>query len=255
MHRRDFIAGTVAGTVGATATLAAGSAIAGRLEDPDEQGRLSFSEQGEDIVLFHVVRDLLKVERATYVDVGAAHPVKGNNTYLLYGLGGHGVLVEPNPAFAGQLRARRPRDHVVEAGVGTNEAARADYFVIRGNPMLNTFSAAQVETLRTARGGDVVEKILEIPLLSLNRIITERLGAAPDVLSTDVEGLDFDILRTLDLDRLRPGAICAESAWKNPDGQNSAITEYLDLQGVPASRRVARQHNLRRRRAPRVGHS
>ena len=233
MHRRNFIRGAVTGAVVTTATLGAGTALAERLKDPDEQGRLSFAEQGEDLVLFHVVRDLLKVplERVTYVDVGAAYPVKGNNTYLLYSLGGHGVLVEPNPWFAKQLRARRPRDQVVEAGVGPSEALAADYFVIKGNALLNTFSPAQVEALERTAGGDVVERVLKMPLVTLTRLITERLGAAPDLLSTDVEGLDFDILRTLDLERLRPGAICAESEWKTPDGANAPITEYLVSKG------------------------
>ena len=233
MYRRKFIRDAVTGAVVTTATLGAGTALAERLKDPGERGRLSFSEQGEDLILFHVVRDLLEVpvERATYVDVGAAYPVKGNNTYLLYSLGAHGVLVEPNPWFAEQLRSRRPRDQVVEAGVGPVEAQAADYFVIRGNALLNTFSPAQVEALERTRGGDVVERVLKMPLMTLTRLITERLGAAPDVLSTDVEGLDFDILRTLDLDRLRPGAICAESSWKTPEGGNAPLTEYLVSRG------------------------
>ena len=231
MHRRHFIEGAVTGAVVTTATLGAGTALAERLRDPDEQGRLSFAEQGEDLILFHVVRDILKVERATYVDVGAAYPVKGNNTYLLYSLGGHGVLVEPNPWFAEQLRTRRPRDQVVQVGVGASEALEADYFVIRGNPLLNTFSPAQVDALEQTRGGNVVEEVLKVPLTTLTRLITERLDAAPDVLSTDVEGLDFDILRTLDLDRLRPGAICAESAWRTAQGANAPLTEYLMSRG------------------------
>jgi FkbM family methyltransferase len=231
MHRRQFIEGVVTGAVVTTATLGAGTALAARLKDPSEQGRLSFAEQGEDLLLFPVVRDILKVERATYVDVGAAYPVKGNNTYLLYSLGGHGVLVEPNPWFAAQLRTRRPRDQVVEAGIGTSEAGAADYFVIRGNALLNTFSPAQVEALEQTLGDNAVERVVRVPLLTLNRLISERLDAAPDVLSTDVEGLDFDILRTLDLDRLRPGVICAESAWKTSGGADAPLTEYLVSKG------------------------
>ena len=47
----------------------------------------------EDIVLYHAAKELLKLDRPTYMDVGAAYPVKGNNTYLLYTTGARGVLI------------------------------------------------------------------------------------------------------------------------------------------------------------------
>ena len=231
MRRREFLGGTVSGAVATAAMVGAGTTLVSHLKDPAEQGRTSYSEQGEDLVLFHVVRDILRAETATYLDVGAAYPVKGNNTYLLYSAGGEGVLVEPNPALAAQLRARRPRDQVVEAGVGPGEATEADYFVVKGNDMLNTFSRARVDELGRERGVDAVARVLKMPLVTLNRLIAERFRAAPDVLSTDVEGLDFDILQTLDLEHRRPGAICAESAWTTREGAHSPIAAYLIAKG------------------------
>jgi FkbM family methyltransferase len=235
MRRRDFMAGTVTGATATAAMLGAGAALGTRLEDPGEQGRTSYSEQGEDLVLYHVVRDVLRVETATYMDVGAAYPVKGNNTCLLYLAGGRGVLVEPNPRLAAQLRERRPRDVVVAAGVGVDEATEADYFVITGNDMLNTCSRERIAELERERGGDVVARVMKMPLVTLTRTIAEHFAGAPDVLSTDVEGMDFDILRTLDFDRQRPGAICAESAWTTSQGAPSPITELLLAKGYVPS--------------------
>jgi FkbM family methyltransferase len=193
--------------------------------------RMTFSEQGEDIVLFHVVRDLLRVDRATYVDVGAAEPVLSSNTYLLWGAGHRGVLVEPNPALAEKLRDYRPGDTVVEAGIGVTDATEADYYEIKGNAMLNTFSPGQVMRLQEGKRESVVERVRKMPLISLNRLITEQLGKAPDVLSTDIEGLDEDVIRSLDLSRFRPGAICAETVAMSAAGVNSTITSYLLAQG------------------------
>ena len=190
---------------------------------------MTFSQQGEDIVLYHVVRDLLRVEKATYMDVGAAEPVLSNNTYLLWGVGHRGVLVEPNPALAKKLRDYRSGDKVVEAGVGVTDQTEADYYEIKGNPMLNTFSPDQVKSLEA--GGEAVERVRKMPLININRIIEEQLGKAPDVLSTDIEGMDYSIIKTLDLARFRPGAICAETVAMGPDGDNSEITTYLVSQG------------------------
>ena len=53
-----------------------------RAEQPRRppDSRLSFSQQGEDIVLYHALRDTMKIPNPTYLDVGAAHPIRSNNT-------------------------------------------------------------------------------------------------------------------------------------------------------------------------------
>ena len=196
-----------------------------------EHARLSFSQQGEDIVLFHVLHELMKIATPTYMDVGAAYPVRGNNTYLLYTTGARGVLVEPNPALAAQLRSKRPGDTVVEAGIGVAAAVSADYYEIKGNAMLNTFSAEQVAHLQRGQTESVVERVVKMPLLNINTVIEDHLGRAPDLLSTDVEGLDDAIIRTLDLSRFRPAAICAETVPTTTSGRLSRTTRYLVSKG------------------------
>lgn len=228
MQRRDFVTGITAGVVGSAAGVFAGRKWR-NVEDRPEHSRLSFSQQGEDIILYHAVHDLFSVDSPTYVDVGAAHPIKSNNTYLLYGTGGRGVLVEPNPMFADLLRSFRSKDVTVQAGIGFDETREADYYEIAGNPMLNTFSSEQVERLKAQ--GTSVERVVKMPLLNINDVIAKHLGSAPDVLSTDVEGLDFAILKTLDLKRFRPRVICTEGVAMEKDGAVSEIWQYIKAQG------------------------
>jgi FkbM family methyltransferase len=158
----------------------------------------------------------MKIQRPTYLDIGAADPVQASNTYLLHESGGHGVLVEPNPAYQARLRRYRPHDVIVEAGVGITDDVSADYYVIRDAPMRNTFSKGDVEYLRKRAGREVVERVVKMPLIALNRLIAEKLGAAPDLLSTDVEGLDVAILQTLDFQKYRPAVIIAETQPRGP---------------------------------------
>ncbi|HSN15131.1 MAG TPA: FkbM family methyltransferase [Anaeromyxobacteraceae bacterium] len=196
-----------------------------------QEGRLSFSQQGEDIVLYHVLHDVLRVSAPTYVDIGAADPVRGNNTYLLYCTGGHGLLVDPNPTWVERLRQRRPDDVVVPVGVGTGKEAEADYYVIRGRPSLNTFSPEVVASLRVELGGDPVERVLRMPLVPVNDLIATHLGKAPDLISIDVEGMDLDILRTLDFARWRPGAIIAETIQPGSPGVNRKLVDFVVSKG------------------------
>ncbi len=229
MRRRSFIAGAL---VGAPAGALLGGLGWRRTEASlPPEGRLSFAQQGEDIVLYHVLHDVLKVSAPTYLDIGAADPVAGNNTYLLYCTGGHGVLVEPNPMFVERLRRRRPKDVVVAAGVGTGKETEADYYVIRGQPELNTFSPDDVRALRAKLGGDPVERVVRMPLVPVNELIATHLGRAPDLLSIDVEGLDLAVLRTLDFEAHRPGAIIAETLAAGLPGVNMQLVDFVVSQG------------------------
>ena len=120
---------------------------------------------------------------------------------------------------------------VVEAGIGVTDMKEADYFEIKDNPWLNTFSPDQVKMLAARNPPIVVERTRKMPLININRVIAEQLGKAPDVLSTDIEGLDYDIIKSLDLSKYRPGCICAETVAMDKNGVNAEITAYLMSQG------------------------
>jgi hypothetical protein len=66
-----------------------------------------------------------------------------------------------------------------------------------------------------------------MPLVSVNRLIAEHLGKAPDLLSVDVEGLDLEILRTLDFASYRPGAIIAETIRMGSRDVNSELVDFV----------------------------
>lgn len=233
MNRRDFVIGAVSG---AAATGVLGVAVlAGSRHNavepmcPPPNARLSFSQQGEDLILYSLLHEHMRLAQPTYLDIGAGDPVLSNNTYLLYCTGGRGVLVEPNPTLCDRLAATRPGDVVVRAGVGVADTEEADYYVIRDQPSLNTFSREQVDMHRRGAGHEVVEKVLKMPLIGINRLIRERLGRAPDLLSIDIEGLDLAVLRTLDYEHLRPGAIIVETIEGKQT--NAAIVALLTGKG------------------------
>ena len=228
MKRRDFVAGVIGGAAGAVALE---RLRPGRPQTVREFGRVSYSEQGEDIALYHAVHDLLGIDRPTFMDLGAAHPVRSNNTFLLYESGSSGLLVEPNPMYVAMLRRERPKDRVLAAGIGVTDAVEADYYEIKENPLLNTFSPEQVAVLQKGRAESVVARVSRMPLININRAIADHLGKAPDLLSTDIEGLDADIIRSLDLTRFRPGVICCEGVSLFKGGNTSYIAQYLVPRG------------------------
>jgi FkbM family methyltransferase len=232
LDRRSFVAGIFVGGAGtAAAALAGRSTWADPGTAAKPRGRSSFAECGEDLVVHDLAHRVLRLQKPTYLDIGAADPVRANNTYLLYCTGSRGVLVEPNPTLAARLRAERPGDTVVAAGIGVSAESEADYYIVRGRPELNTFSAGQAAMLRKTIADDIVERVVKMPLLPINRVMDEQFGGkAPDVMSIDVEGLDLAILRTLDFDGHRPGVICVETIVGSA-GTNHDITDLLVSRG------------------------
>lgn len=201
-------------------------------QPPD--GRIaSFAQQGEDLAIVSVLEHL-KIARPSYLDVGAFHPSIGSNTYLLYIAGGKGVLVEPNPHMAELLSGLRPRDTVLTAGIGTGDAAEADYYLIRDRPQLNTFSREQVDRYIAEGGPQVVERTMKMKLLALDDVVAEHFEGAPDVLSVDVEGLDLQILQTLSFDRFRPAVICVETLRYGTTERLDGVTRLLTEHGYVA---------------------
>ena len=176
----------------------------------DADGVLSFAQSGEDLIanfIFHY----LSIPKITYMDVGAHDPVKINNTYFFYRGGFRGVLVEPNVEMCKLLRAVRPADMTLEAGIGVTAARQADYYVMTDSAW-NTFSKEEAEHMTRATGGGIkVQRVIKMPLLEINDVMAKHFGGAPTFLSIDAEGLHLAILKTIDFTRFRPAVICVET--------------------------------------------
>jgi FkbM family methyltransferase len=214
-ERRKFLGGSLIALGGAAAGAAGTAALAPQFLRPELlPGKFTYAQQGEDVVLWQILHHTLGIEHPTYLDIGAHHPVFNNNTYLFYGRGSRGVLVEPNPALYRLLEKVRPRDVVMRAGIGVSAQAEADFYVIGGSEdgQLNTFSREQAETLVAGSNGRYrIERVLKIPLLGINELMRKHWNGAPNLLSIDTEGFDLPILRSLDFQRLRPDVVCAET--------------------------------------------
>ena len=74
-------------------------------------GPRDYSQLGEERVLLNVLErmDPAAINR-TYLDIGAFPPVHGSNTFRLYQMGWHGVVVDPNPAKIARFARIRADD-------------------------------------------------------------------------------------------------------------------------------------------------
>ena len=209
MNRKEFLAGAAGLAVGAPL-----GAIATKLTPAPKcppHGHISYAQAGEDLIAAYFFAHF-KIANVTYLDIGASDPILINNTYFFYTYGLQGVLVEPNVDMTVKLRAVRPRDVVLEAGIGTGKAEIADYYVM-SNPMWSTFDKAEADHQVKATGGKVtIREVRKMPLLNVNDVMAEHFqGKAPTFVSIDAEGWHLAILKSIDFARFRPAVICVET--------------------------------------------
>lgn len=176
------------------------------LEKFDPFVRLSYSQDGEDMVL----RRMFEGRRSGfYVDVGAHHPFRFSNTCYFHRLGWRGINIDPNPDGIAEFRKARPLDTNLCVGV-SDEAGNLRYHLFN-EPALNTFDP--VLAAERARIADYhLVETHEIPVRRLDDLLSDYLpeGQAIDFLSIDVEGLDLQVLKSNDWDRFRPLVLLVE---------------------------------------------
>ncbi len=170
--------------------------------------KLTYSQYGEDLIVDRALRNL-GITRPTYLDVGAYRARDLSNTALFYRRGLSGVCVEPDPDLFELLQRSRRRDRCLNVGVAGGPRDSADFYVMSVRA-LNTFSRDVAMRLE-ASGECVVEKVVQLPLMTLNEIIAAHFERVPHFLSVDVEDLDLEVLTALDLEASRPAVICVET--------------------------------------------
>jgi hypothetical protein len=192
----------------------------------------TYAQNGEDRALLELFP---AGYRGTYVDLGANHPYRISNTYLLYTLGWHGVCVDALPMFGPLYQRHRPRDTFLNVGVGTQPGEF--YFYEMNCSELSTFSQEIAEEL-VAKGRATVKAGHRIQSRSVAEIVKSLTDDGQfDVLSIDIEGLDAEIVKGTDWDFVKPRVvICETSSYEHDWG--AEIVELFSRQGYTHQRHV-----------------
>lgn len=185
----------------------------------------SYAQCGEDILIEYIFM-LRGIKNPSYIDIGAHHPFYLSNTALFYEKGSRGINIEANPDLLNAFLKERPNDTNLNIGVGTKEG-ELDFYVME-DTTLSTFSLEESKHLQ--QQGKKLNYIKKISTISLPKIIEKFANNIfPDFLSLDVEGLDFEILQTIDFKHNFPKVICVEAAEYSPIGAGNRRTELIDF--------------------------
>ncbi|OQA39075.1 MAG: hypothetical protein BWY51_00519 [Parcubacteria group bacterium ADurb.Bin316] len=149
-----------------------------------------------------------------------------NNTYIFYKKGCKGINIEPNPKLFPKLKKYRKNDTNLNIGISQNNET-LNYYMFDA-PALNTFSEDSAIKLEK----ETKHKMLEarkIETKNLNYIIEKyNDNIFPDFLSVDTEGLDKDILDSINYNN-GPKVICTESISYSENNDGKKDEDILNL--------------------------
>lgn len=188
-----------------------------------KSGVRTYSQEGEDLILGRI----LNKKKGFYVDIGAHHPFRYSNTYILFTKGWSGLNIDASPETIALFNKNRPKDINLNLGVSNSDGELLFYQFEDG--AYNTFSQNLARDLISKKLVKLRSKT-PIPVQKLSTILKNNLrpGQVIDVMSVDVEGLDFNVLKSNDWTCFKPKVILVELQSKNiPEVIDSEVNKYL----------------------------
>ncbi len=167
----------------------------------------SHSQCGEDLII-RFVFNALGISKPSYIDIGAYDAYKFSNTAIFYEQGSRGINIEPNPNLLKSFLKNRNKDINLNFGVAASSGF-LDFYIMSALT-LSTFSDKELENY--VANGYSIEEVIKVPVMTISEIIEKyHHNKFPDFLSLDVEGLDLEILKSIDYRNSSPIVICVET--------------------------------------------
>jgi len=168
--------------------------------------RKTYSQCGEDLFILDYMKKK-HISKGIYVDLGAFHPIKYNNTCLLFKNGWSGINIDLNQTAIDYFNIVRPKDKNICCAI-SNKEEKVRVFINSIFSPLNSISKQHAKKFNF----DLKKKLSYfIKAKKFSSVVKKKI----DFLNIDIEGLDFVVLKTIDLKFFNPKLICIEILNKN----------------------------------------
>ena len=163
----------------------------------------SYSISNVDLV---VDRMFANIDKGIYVDVGCNHPIKFNNTYLLYRRGWRGINIDFDKKSIKEFKKYRPKDYSVEKIVSNDEEMK-DIYIYHERSAINTLSKDLVNYRKNKP-----KEIVKGRSTTLGKIIDESpfKGKKINLISIDIENHEYEVLKDFDFGKYKIDVIVTE---------------------------------------------
>ncbi len=174
----------------------------------DLWGQCIHSQLGEEVGLMHYFscNGFPDDYKGFYLDIGAYHPFRGNNTWWAYKKGWRGINIDANEESIRMFRAARPDDINICCGV-SDKNEKLEYYMFHGAAGMNTFASERKDVRE-------VENIQLVKMRNINDILEEYNVGSIDFVDIDVEGIEEKIVNTFNWKKYNPKCVLVELLGK-----------------------------------------
>lgn len=171
--------------------------------------KISYSQSGEDLILLKYLK-YKKIKNGKYLDIGAFHPRWASNTHTLHTKGFTGYCVDLDEKRLKWFRFARGNKIKTICGAvsNSNEEFIKVYKFKRKSPfsLIDTTSLEHAEYFKQ-KGNNEYEEI-NVKNFHINDIFN-KVGKI-NVLNIDIEGQDFEVIKSSNLEIIDPEIILIE---------------------------------------------
>ena len=181
----------------------------------------SYSISGVDLVIDRIFRNKKK---GVYIDIGCNHPIKYNNTYLLYKRGWSGINVDLDTKSIQEFNKLRRDDTNIQALISNKVELKNIYFY-------HERSAINTVSKNLANYRKKKYKLIKRVSVTLNSVIQNSTykNKKIDFLSIDVENHEFQVLKAFNFQKYKIDIIVCENTELS---QNNLETQDQNLKNI-----------------------
>ena len=163
----------------------------------------SYSISNVDLIIDRIFS---KIKKGIYVDIGCNHPIKYNNTYLLYKKGWNGINVDSDEKSISEFKRFRRDDHNVNSLI-SGSRKKLNYYFYHDRSALNTVDSKLVRQRKTKP-----KKIIKMKTTTLNEILEQSpyKNKKINLLSIDIENHEYEVLKNFNFKKYKIDMIVTE---------------------------------------------
>jgi len=163
------------------------------------------SQFGEDK---KIIKLFDKNKKGTYVDIGCFHPIRQNNTFLMFKKGWSGINIDLNPLTIELFKIARPNDLNICAAISNTKGIK-NLFFDHQLSSLNTISKNHTIFIKKAFGmKNLIKK--KVKTNTLKNILNKTKIKRIDFMNIDIEGHEYEVLKTINFNFFDIRVICVE---------------------------------------------
>ena len=166
--------------------------------------------------------------KGTYLDIGCFNPLLWNNTYLLYKKGWSGINVDIQKINIDLFNVARPDDINICCALYDKKKI-LNVYNLKGenNSAVMTIDKSHAEKMKFLFNKNIIKK--KIQTLTFSEMIKNyniKINNI-DFLNIDTEGSDFNILKSINIQKYKPKLICIEISQFTMQSDKKKILNYL----------------------------